>query len=108
MKKIIGITGIILIACSIITAVYAPVSSAENTAEAQFETADAVQESVEKYIVRAENGLVVVYRAGEKTPFIKTDCSVANLPAADIVYLEKGIEIDGSRNLEKILEDYCS
>lgn len=109
MKRIVGLTGVILIACMMISSLFAPVNSAENTSAADNTVVS--QNSGEAdctYIIKAENGQVVVYKKGEDSPYLTTDCRVSNLPKGDALYLEKGIEIQGKENLMKALEDYCS
>lgn len=109
MKKIVGLTGVILIACMMITSLFAPVNSAENTSATNNSSVSqsSGNESFD-YIMKAENGYIVVYKKGENEPYLTTDCRVSNLPKGDALYLEKGIEIKGKENLMKALEDYCS
>ena len=106
MKRIICITGIILIACVITGAVVEEnkVASADYTQT----YSTAVTESTPIYIIKAENGLLTVYRKGEASPYITTETHVSNLPKSDRNILEKGIEVQGDTQLRKALEDYCS
>ena len=106
MKRIICMTGIILIACVITGAVIEEnsITSFENTEI----YSTAVTESTPVYIIKAENGLLTVYRKGEASPYITTQTQVSNLPESDKNNLEKGIEIHGETQLRKSLEDYCS
>ena len=109
MKKIVGLTGVILIACMMISSLFAPVNSVENTSATN--DFSVLQESGKEnfdYIIKAEKGYIVVYKKGENEPYLTTDCRVSNLPKGDALYLEKGIEIKGKENLMKALEDYCS
>lgn len=109
MKKIVGLTGVILIACMMISSLFAPVNSAENTSATSDYSASQNEETGESdYIIKAENGYIVVYKKGENKAYLTTDCRVSNLPKGDALYLEKGIEIKGKENLMKALEDYCS
>ena len=91
MKKIVGLTGVILIACMMISSLFAPVNSAENTS------------ATGNYSSSQNNG-----KKGEGKAYLTTDCRVSNLPKGDALYLEKGIEIKGKENLMRALEDYCS
>lgn len=109
MKKIVGLTGVILIACMMISSLFAPVNSVENTsATNDFSVLqDSGKENFD-YIIKAKKGYIVVYKKGENEPYLTTDCRLSNLPKGDALYLEKGIEIKGKENLMKALEDYCS
>lgn len=103
MKKLVGITGIILLICLMLSTFFVPVSSAQSV-----KTANNEQSIAEVYILKAENNRVVVYKKGESTPYIQTDTRCDMLPKGDVVYLEKGIELEGREALRKALEDYCS
>lgn len=107
LKRLVGITGAIVMICLMINVFFAPVSSAENTSSqsmASIEQTDAE----EVFIIKAENNRIVVYKKGEDKPYMLTDTPANNLPKGDIVYLEKGIEIIGREKLRKALEDFCS
>lgn len=109
MKKIVGLTGVILIACMMISSLFAPANSVENTSATN--DFSVLQDSGKEdfdYIIKAEKGYIVVYKKGENEPYLTTDCRVSNLPKGDALYLEKGIEIKGKENLMRALEDYCS
>ncbi len=109
MKKIVGLTGVILIACMMISSLFAPVNSAENTsATSDYSALQNNRTGESDYIIKAENGYIVVYKKDENKAYLTTDCRVSNLPKGDALYLEKGIEIKGKENLMKALEDYCS
>ncbi len=105
MKKLVLITGIILMAC-LFTSVYAA-PSASVKASVTTNTEDK-SETVDIYIMKAENNRIVVYKKGEQVPYIETETLVSSLPKGDIMLLEKGIEIEGEKNLQKSLEDFCS
>lgn len=109
MKKIVGLTGVILIACMMISSLFAPVNSAENTsATGNYSSSQNNGTTEGDYIIKAEKGYIVVYKKGEDKAYLTTDCRVSNLPKGDALYLEKGIEIKGKENLMRALEDYCS
>lgn len=112
MKKIVGLTGVILIACMMISSLFAPVNSAENTSATSDYSVSQNNGTTEgdyiDYIIKAEKGYIVVYKKGEDKAYLTTDCRVSNLPKGDALYLEKGIEIKGKENLMRALEDYCS
>ena len=105
MKKLVLITGIILMVC-LFTSVYASPAATVGT------QTSATQENKgnenEDFLLKSENNRIVVYRFGENTPYMTTDTLVNTLPKGDIMLLEKGIEVKGEENLKKSLEDYCS
>ena len=105
MKRLVCITGIILISCVLIGALYTPSKAVNTVAEELVTQPD--KETV-SFILKAENNLIVVYIKGESTPFMVTDTYVNNLPKNDILLLNEGIEIQGEKNLQKSLQDYCS
>lgn len=105
MKKLIGITGIILIGCVCVSSLYAPKANAAFTAE---QTVQAQASSEESFVVKSENNFIVVYRNGESTPYLTTQSRADSLPKSDIMQLKSGIEVVGEKNLRKLLEDYCS
>lgn len=113
MKKLISITGVILIGCVVISVVFGPDTSAETTAEvynqATIEQAYSQPEKFEDiYILKSENDEIVVYKKGEKSPLLIKKVSVESLPKGDILRLKDGIIIIGREKLRKALEDYCS
>lgn len=104
MKKLVLITGIILMTC-LFTSVYAFEPENINTST-NTETLDQAENDV--YVMKSRNNRIVVYKKGETAPFIETETLVSSLPKGDILMLEKGIEIKGEKNLQKSLEDFCS
>lgn len=108
MKKLILITGIILISYVVLTAVIT--SNAAKTKDVQETQAQTTvtQSAVEPtvYIVKSEDNRVVVYLNG--VLYLKTDALVSNLPKSDKNRLEEGIVIKSKEELKSILEDYCS
>ena len=105
MKKLVLITGIILMTC-LFTSVYAsPAATSETNYNTNTENESKINDN---FIIKSENNRIVVYRLGENTPFMTTDTLVSTLPKGDIMLLEKGIKTQGEENLKKLLEDYCS
>lgn len=105
MKRLICITGVILIGCVCISTLFSPQVTAE------IQTQNTVQQStvhLQLFVIKSENNRIVVYKKGENTPYITTDTLTSSLPKADITALEKGIQIEGEAKLKKSLEDYCS
>lgn len=106
MKKLIliALTGIVLISCVLISSFAAGSASAPSAAYT--EAAENAEEKV--FILRSGRGRLIVYRKGEDEPFLVTDALVNNLPRADKLKLEQGIEVKGEDNLRRAIEDYCS
>ena len=105
MKRLVCITGVILIGCVCITVMSSPSKAVNTGVEA---VATAPDEQITSYIIKAENNKIVVYKKGEKTPYIVTETYVDSLPKNDILLLNEGIEIQGKKNLQKSLQDFCS
>lgn len=105
MKKLVLITGIILMVC-LFTSVYASPAATVGTDVTSAEENKGNEKEV--FVLKSENNRIVVYRFGENTPYMTTDTLVNTLPKGDIMLLEKGIEVKGEENLKKSLEDYCS
>jgi hypothetical protein len=61
-----------------------------------------------KYIVKAYNGIVAVFKVNNEYPFKVLDVSVESLPYADQDMLNKGIYVADDQELNSILEDYGS
>lgn len=108
LKKLVTITGTVLIACLMVSTFFAPQSSAAAVPAAEVQSDNADSEVYEVYVIKALDNRVVVYRKGESVPFMRTDTLCSSLPKGDVVYLEKGIEVSGREGLRRALEDYCS
>ena len=101
MKRLLLITGVLLIAYVVMMSALSP--SASSYEEIPDETA--VTEA-DEYIVLDENGRVAVTLNGAL--YLRTDTVVASLPKADRTKLKKGIVLTDKAALKKLLEDYCS
>lgn len=107
MKRLVCITGMILISCLLAGTFFAPSTSVEASGDTQtHQTSGAREEDI--YVLKTENSYLVVYKKGEGTPYITTDTLTDSLPQGDIKRLEKGIEIKGKTELRKAMEDYGS
>lgn len=100
MKKLIAVVGIILIGYVIFSATAGGMRGAAADAGPRGEESDTV------YVMREENGRVVVYR--NDTIYLSTDTQVSSLPKNDRVKLEKGITVFSEEELKRLVEDYCS
>lgn len=106
MKRLVCITGIILISCVCIGAFFSPSGTAKAETQTNADTTSSVESIT--YILKAENNRLIVYKKGENTPYLVTETYTNNLPKSDILLLNEGIEIQGEKNLQKTLQDYCS
>lgn len=106
MKRLICITGIILIACVLTQTAFAtPQGAGSGTADVEYVTESTTDEV---YILKIVDGYLNVYKSGEDEPFLQTGTMSGNLPQSDVSVLTKGVEIRGKDALRKALEDYCS
>ena len=102
MKKMLAVTGAILIACVILTSAASPNASAPRAASSGYRET-AVDEG---FTVTEREGRVAVLR-GERL-YKLTDTPAASLPKADRNRLSEGIHVDSEKELKAVLEDYCS
>lgn len=100
MKKLVLITGLILISCTLTNALAAPAPAAPAAQSAELE--------VKRFFITEERGRLAVYRSGEREPFLVTETVVSSLPRADRAAVRRGLEVEGEDRLRKLLEDYCS
>ena len=102
MKKLILITGAVLIVYLILVTIIAQPETAPSatTVTAQESTAE------NGYIIGISEGRVTVFKDGQTV--IRTDTQLSDLPKSDRVKLEEGIHIDSLKELKERLEDYCS
>lgn len=61
------------------------------------------------YYLKDYNGRIAVYEEGSETPFKVTESEVSALPVLDQKQLKgEGIKAQGKRELDRLLQDYCS
>lgn len=108
MKKLVLITGIILLACTVTSAVFASPTYAENQSPNTQSSQNPTDSNQQIYIIKECNGKIAVYKKGDFAPFMTTDTMTANLPKSDVLNLKNGIEVTGDAQLQKALEDFCS
>lgn len=99
MKKLIAVTGVILIAYVVFSA---SAGSVPNTGHSGADDA----ETAVVYTMRDENGRVVVYRNDDV--YLTTNTRVSDLPKSDRVKLQNGITVFSEKELKRLVEDYCS
>lgn len=106
LKKLICVTGIILIACVVTGNIFSGNTDASAQTVGQSEVQDSQKEEV--FILKTEDGYLNVYCKDSGKIYLHTGTMTANLPKSDAMRLEKGVEITGKDALRKAVEDYCS
>ena len=105
MKKLVLITGAVLIACVFAGSFAAspqPRTAAAAIAETTAPQADG------GFVIRDSGGRIAVFRRGESAPLLVTQTLTESRPRADAKKIREGIEVPDRQTLEKLLEDYCS
>lgn len=109
MKKLVAITGAILICCTVISAAASTkYQNSEASCTIYNETENTSNFDNENYILKSVNGNLVVYLADGVTVYLDTEKNVSSLPHGDKLRLEQGIEVHSTEKLKKLLEDYVS
>ncbi len=103
MKKLVGITGLILIACVCIGTAAAPSPAQEGTAPTA-----AVTEAAQGYVIGDSDGNIAVFVPGEAAPVMVTQTRTDALPRPDSRRVREGIAVADSSELRRLLEDFCS
>lgn len=104
MKKLLLVTGVLLIAYVVMMTSLSP-SARSSEEESVSETiVETVTQDV--YTVLDENGRVSVLLNGAE--YLRTDTVVSSLPKSDQLRLKQGITVTDTNTLKKLLEDYCS
>lgn len=104
MKKLISITAVCLFTCLFLSASFAPETSADTVqSKSHYE-----ENTPQEYILKAENGVIVVYKKGSDIPLFSTEAAYSGLPKKDQTELENGVSVSGYNNLKRLIEDYCS
>ena len=104
VKKLILIFGVFAIVCVIISAVTQP--SAKTNNETSLQTTETTSITDSPYVVKSENGRIVVYQNDEL--LYKTTTAVSTLPKKDQKTLLYGISAQTKEDVELILQQFCS
>ena len=109
MKRTIIIAGSIALAYIMLTSRYASYGSGagavhEDTAAVSF--ADKEQDSL--YIMKEYDKRIAVFERGRSEPVYVSGVLVRDLPKADRELLSDGIRADSKKELDRLIEDYCS
>ena len=116
MKKMIAVTGCFVIFCLVINSILIPSLpsvNAENTpptTQTSYieESSEALSKSEEFYILKEYNGKIAVYSSNSDKPREITNASTAKLPKNDQEALKDGIKAESKKELNRLLEDFCS
>ena len=116
MKKMIAVTGCFVIFCLVINGILIPSLpsvNAENTpptTQTSYieESSEALSKSEEFYILKEYNGKIDVYSSNSDKPIEITNASTAKLPKSDQEALKDGIKAESKKELNRLLEDFCS
>lgn len=111
MKKLVLFTGIIVYVLFAISAFIATAS--DNNPEPVNIVSTEVTEQTQSdthmsYILKNHNGKIAVFDEAEEKVIETTDTQVSILPKEDQKRLNEGLYIEGSENLRRVLEDFCS
>ena len=114
MKQLLIITGSFLLLCLVINCIVLPsLPSARAEAPqtgvpyAAEEKASVVQNE-QKFRLGIYDGMVSAFRSGEDKPFYTSQTKVSDLPEADRAALAEGISVDTRKELNRMMEDFCS
>ena len=116
MKKMIAVTGCFVIFCLVINGILIPSLpsvNAENTPPTTQtshieKSSEALSKSEEFYILKEYNGKIAVYTSNSDKPIEITNASTAKLPKSDQEALKDGIKAKSKKELNRLLEDFCS
>ncbi len=118
MKKLLIITGTILLLCIIITSqtntneIKADPLITENISKeiSSVQTQDNHHENNDKsfYVLKEYNNYVAIFHSNEEKPLYVSKTLVKDLPKADKLLLKCGIRANDKKTLTRLVEDYCS
>lgn len=116
MKKLVTVTGCFLFMCIIITSVILPSmpkTMAKDNIEADTQSvvqseSETSKDESDGYIISEYNGKIAVFKKSSSEPLYVSDVYVSSLPQADTEILKKGIEVNTKKQLNRLIEDYCS
>ncbi|MGN0517426.1 MAG: hypothetical protein ACI4II_01730 [Acutalibacteraceae bacterium] len=66
------------------------------------------EKQIYKYIVKTYHGKLAVFEPDKEIPFKVTNLDVNILPQSDRILLDTGIGAVDNKELNRILEDFCS
>jgi len=109
MKKLILITGCMAIVCILLTGHTAADADNSNSSAQIRNTASAQEVSLSPhYLLRVYDKRVAAFYSDSTTPFFISDVYVSELPKKDRQLLIQGLQVNSRKELDRLLEDYCS
>lgn len=116
MKKLITVTGCFVIFCLIINSVLLPSLpnvNAESTptppqSSYEPEPPQSSSQTEQFYILKEYEGKIAVFSSDSDKPIKITNASVSKLPQSDQQNLKAGIQVQNQKELNRLLEDFCS
>ena len=102
MKRLIGITGVFLIAFTVASASLAP--AGESVLAASADTA--ATDGTALFTAKEEDGRIAIYAGQLRVR--QTQTRVDSLPKIDRMRLREGIDFNSEEELKQFIEDYCS
>lgn len=107
IRKYAALLVCILFGVIAVSALAAVIWPAQTSAQTEASTPKTVYEKV--YYLKDYNGKIAVYEENSDTPFKVTEEEVAALPVMDQKQLKgEGIKAQGKKELDRLLQDYCS
>lgn len=107
MKKMLYVTGLIVISCVIASSVIEPLTTPSNKARVSnngtYSQADGTV-----YILTCKNDRLVAYIKGDNAPYIETTTSISSLPHDVQLKLKEGIEFTNENDLRDTINEYIS
>ncbi len=102
MKRLIAITGIVLITFTVFSATASTGKTPSDESVGAYADADGNA----RFTAREEDDRIAVY-AGDRL-LVKTETRVSGLPKIDRMRLREGIIFYSEEELKQFIEDYCS
>ena len=108
MKKLIIITGCMAIISILITANSSSYHTKADTLTSETGESASLEQKNERYVIKEYQKRLAVFEAGKDEPMMITGVFISELPKADRELMKTGISAYSRRELDRLLEDYCS
>lgn len=108
MKKLIIITGCMAIISILITANSSSYRTKADTLTSETGESASLEQKNERYVIKEYQKRLAVFEAGKDEPMMITGVFISELPKADRELMKTGISAYSRRELDRLLEDYCS
>ncbi len=109
MKKLLAVTGCVLISVIIISSYASAHPSGGKTDTGEGSPLELTEYNQKNgYIVSIFAGKVAIFRESDEQVLFTTNTFADDLPKADRDMLQKGIIVPTMRDAEKLIQSYCS